>query len=90
MTPATVDPAKGQPLYIPPEERVSLDELKQRVGQIQDMALTETKRTVNVVYEQNVTRAALVALGVVVVAASIAYFMGAAAGRRMSNPTSLL
>lgn len=79
-TPA--DPAKNQPLYIPPEERVSLDELKQRVGQIQDLALAETKRVVQVTYEQNVTRAALVALGVVVVAASVAYFLGMQAGRR--------
>ena len=84
MTPAAPDPAKGQPLYIPPEERVSLDELKQRVGQIQDMALTETKRVVNVTYEQNVTRAALVAVGVVVVAASIAYYFGTQASRRVT------
>lgn len=80
----TTDPAKGQPLYIPPEERVSLDDLKQRVGQIQDMALVQSKQVVQEVYEQHVTRAALVALGVVVVAASIAYFMGTRAGRAAS------
>ena len=72
----TTEPTKGQPLYIPPEERVSLDELKQRVGEIQDLALVQSKQVVREVYEQNVTRAALVALGVVFVAASIAYFMG--------------
>jgi hypothetical protein len=80
----TTDPAKGQPLYIPPEERVSLDELKQRVGQIQDLALVQSKELVHEVYEQNVTRAALVALGVVVVAASVAYFLGTQASRRAS------
>jgi len=80
----TPDPAKGQPLYIPPQERVSLDELKQRVGQIQDLALVQSKQLVHEVYEQNVTRAALVALGVVVVAASIAYFMGRQASRNVT------
>jgi hypothetical protein len=80
----TTDPAKGQPLYIPPEERVSLDELKQRVGQIQDLALVQSKQVVNEVYEQNVTRAALVALGVVVVAASIAYYFGTQASRKVT------
>jgi hypothetical protein len=80
----TTDPAKGQPLYIPPEERVSLDELKQRVGQIQDLALVQSKQVVNGVYEQNVTRAALVALGVVVVAASIAYYFGTQASRKVT------
>lgn len=79
----TPDPAKNQPLYIPPEERVTIDELKQRVGQIQDMALVKTKRAVREIYEQDVTRAALVALGVVVVAASLAYYMGTRASRRV-------
>lgn len=73
------DAEKNGPLYIPPEERVSLEELKARVGQIQDLALTRTKQAVHDVYEENVTRAALVALGVVVVAASLAYFLGARA-----------
>jgi hypothetical protein len=84
----TPDPAKGQPLYVPPAERVSLDELKQRVVQIQDLAVTQSKQVVHTVYEQDVTRAALVALGVVVVAASLAYFLGAQAGRRVPAPRS--
>jgi len=80
----TPDPAKGQPLYIPPSERVSLDELKQRVGQIQDMALVQSKQVVHEVYEQNVTRAVLVAVGVVVVAASIAYLLGTRASKNVT------
>jgi hypothetical protein len=83
------DPAKRQPLYIPPEERVSLDEIKHRVEQIQDLALTQTKSVVSEVYEQNVTRAALVALGVVVVAASVAYFLGVRAARRATEMETL-
>ena len=81
------DLAKQQPLYVPPEERVTIDELKQRVEQIQDLALTQSKRVVSEVYEQNVTRAALVALGVVVVAASVAYFLGTRAARRVTIST---
>jgi len=80
----TKDPAKRQPLYVPPEERVTVDELSQRVEQIQDMALAQTKQVVHDVYEQNVTRAALIALGVVVVAASVAYYLGTRAARRVT------
>lgn len=78
----TTDSAKREPLYIPPEERVSLDELKQRVVQIQEMALTRSKRVVREVYEQDATRIALVAVGVVVVAASMAYLFGTRACRQ--------
>lgn len=78
----TADSAKREPLYIPPEERVSLDELKQRVGQIQDMALARSKQVVREVYEQDATRIALVAVGVVVVAASMAYLFGTRACRQ--------
>jgi len=80
----TAQPAKGQPLYVPPSERVSLDELKQRAGQIQDMALVQSKQVVREIYEANVTRAVLVAVGVVVVAASIAYFLGTQASRKIT------
>ena len=78
----TPDPTT-QPLYIPPEERVSLDQIKQRVGAIQDLAVVQVKEVANEVYYQNVTRAALVALGVVVVAASLAYYIGSRAARRV-------
>ena len=80
----TNDPAQRQPLFIPPEERVTIDELKQRAEQVQDLALARTKRVVHDVYEQDVTRAALVALGVVVVAASLAYYLGTRASRRVT------
>ena len=73
----------NQPLYIPPEERVSLDELKSSAERIQNLALTQSKQVVHDVYEQNVTRAALVAVGVIVVAASIAYYLGRQASRRV-------
>jgi hypothetical protein len=80
----TPDPT-SQPLYIPPEERVSLDEIKQRATTIQDLAVVQAKEVVDEVYTQNVTRAALVALGVVVVAASLAYYLGRRAARQVIN-----
>lgn len=81
----TTEDAKRQPLSVPPEERVTIEELKQRAEQIQDLALTRTKQVVHDVYEQDVTRAALVALGVVVVVASLAYFAGARVARRAAR-----
>jgi hypothetical protein len=78
----TPDPT-SQPLYIPPEERVSLDEIKQRAGTIQNLAVVQAKEVAYEVYEQNVTRAVLVALGVVVVAASLAYYVGSRAARQV-------
>jgi hypothetical protein len=78
----TPDPTT-QPLYIPPEERVSLDEIKQRAIAIQDLAVVQVKDVAHEIYEQNITRAAMVALGVVLVAASIAYFVGSRAARRV-------
>ncbi len=78
----TPDPT-NQPLYIPPEERVSLDEIKQRVGTIQDLAVVQAKDVANEIYDQHITRAAMVAVGVVVVAASIAYFVGSRVARRV-------
>lgn len=79
----TSEPKEGQPLYVSPSERVSIDELKQRAGQVQDLALSESRRFVDEVYEQNVTRAALVAVGVVLVAASVAFLLGRAAARKV-------
>ena len=78
----TQDPTT-QPLYIPPEERVLLDEVKQRAVEIQNLAVVQAKDVVREVYEQDVTRAALVALGVILVAASLAYYLGTRAARRV-------
>lgn len=80
--PANPDAPKNQPLYIPPEERVTLDELKHRANQVSEFAVSETKRVTKDVFEENVTRIALITVGVVVVGLSLAYLMGSRAGRR--------
>jgi len=77
-----------QPLYIAPEDRVTLEQLKNRAEKVTDLAVSESKRVANDVYEQNVTRAVLVAVGVVVVAASLAYFFGSRAGRGAATSAS--
>lgn len=82
MTPGMKPDPEKQPLYVPPEERVSLDDLKHRAETIQNLAVVQAKDVTREVYEQNATKALLVAVGVVVVAASFAYFMGRHAAER--------
>ena len=73
-----------QPLYIAPEERVTLDQLKRRAEAVSNLTVLESKRIASDVYEENVSKAVLIAVGVVVVAASLAYFLGSRAGRRVA------
>ena len=54
----TPDPTT-QPLYIPPAQRVSIDEIKQRATEVQNLAVVQAKEVVHEVYERDVTRAAL-------------------------------
>ena len=75
-----------QPLYIAPEERVTLDQLRDRAQKVSDLAVSESKRVANDVYEENLSKAVLVAVGIVVVAASVAYFLGSRAGKRSVTP----
>lgn len=75
MTPTNLDTTS-------PAEEITLDEIKQRAGAVRDLAVSEAKRVTVEVYEQDVTKIALVAVGVIVVVASLAYFMGASSSRR--------
>ena len=69
-----------QPLYVAPEERVTLEQLKDRARKISDQAVSQSKRIASDIAEENLTKAALVAVGVVLLAASLAYFLGNRAG----------
>ena len=75
-----------QPLYVAPEERVTLEALKHHAEKVGDLTVIESKRLASEVYEQNVTKAVVVVVGVVLVAASVAYFLGSRAGRRACAP----
>lgn len=70
----TPDPTTPQ---TPPAERITLDDIKHRAGQVKDLAVTETKSAVASVIDTNETKTLLIIAGVVVVAASLAFFLGA-------------
>lgn len=76
----------GQPLYVAPEERVTLEQLKLRAERIASLAVSESKRVAHDAYEESFSKTVLVVVGVVVVAASLAYFLGSRAGRRSVAP----
>jgi hypothetical protein len=80
-----MNPDPKQPLYVAPEERVTLEQLKHRAETITDLATSETKRVASEVAEQNLTKAAIVVVGVVLVTVSVAYFLGTRAGRRRAS-----
>lgn len=75
-----------QPLYVGPAERVTLEQLKLRAAKVTDLAVRESKRVANEVYEESFSKTVLIVVGVVVVAASLAYFMGSRAARRAEAP----
>jgi len=74
-----------QPLEVAPEDRVTLDQLKHRAESVQDLAVSETKRVAKQVIEQDFTRKALIAVGTVVVIASLAYYFGRRAAQRITD-----
>jgi hypothetical protein len=76
-----MNPNPQQPLEVAPEQRVTLAQLKHRAESIQNLALSETKRVTNQVVEQDITRIAVIAVGTVLVVASLAYFLGRRAAR---------
>lgn len=75
-----------QPLEIAPEDRVTLEQLKHRAESIQNLAVSETKRVTSEVMEQDFTRKALIAVGTVVVVASLAYYFGRRTAKRLVDP----
>lgn len=60
-----------------PERHVTIDELRQRVEAVKSMAVTEAKDAVDTVVEESATRTLLIVAGLVVAAASLAFFLGA-------------
>ncbi len=78
----------AQPLEIAPEDRVTLEQLKHRAEAVSNLAVGETKRVATDVIETSAARVAMIAVGTIVVVASLAYFMGQRAAQR-SAPTSL-
>lgn len=65
-----------------PERHVTIDELRQRVEVVKSMAVDEAKEAVDTIVDENATRTLLVVAGLVVVAASLAFYLGSRAVRR--------
>ena len=79
-----------KPDAAPPVERITLDDLKHRAGQVQDLAVTETKSAVASVLDTNEAKTLMIIAGVVVLAASVAFFLGArSAGSRYTVDVDL-
>jgi hypothetical protein len=62
------------------EQPLTIDDLRHRAEQVRDLAITETKRTVNTVTSQPATRIAVVAVVGIAVALSVAYYIGKRSG----------
>lgn len=71
-----------QPLEVAPEEVVTLEQLKHRAEEVSNLAVSESKRVTKEVVETQAAKTAMIAVGVVVVVASLAYFLGQRAARR--------
>lgn len=65
-----------------PERHVTIDEIRQRVETVKSMAVSEAKEAVDMVVDESATRTLLVVAGLVVVAASLAFYLGSRSARR--------
>lgn len=79
-----------KPLELAPAERVTLEQLKHRAAAVQSLAVSESKRVKNEIVEQDITRIALIAVGTIVVVASLAYFLGRRAVQATSGDLAAL
>lgn len=73
-------------LVAEPEERITLDQLKHRAEAVRDLATTEVKEVAAEIAEAEVTKTLLIVAGVVIVAASLAFYLGTRAGSRRYVP----
>lgn len=65
-----------------PAERITLDDLKHRVETVTDMAVTDAKEMAAKVVSEDPGRTVLIAAGVVLLAVSLAYFLGTRSAQR--------
>lgn len=64
-----------------PAPRVTIDDLRHRAESVKSLAVTEAKDAVGTVIGKDERRTLMIVAGVVVVAASIAFFLGSRSGR---------
>lgn len=63
------------------EARVSLDDLRHRAEAVKSTAVEEAKGAVDAVMAESATRTLLIVAGVVVLTASVAFYLGSRAAR---------
>lgn len=63
------------------ESRVTIDDIRHRAESLQSKAVSEAKSVANSLVGEDGKRALLIAAGLVLVAASVAYYLGTRAGR---------
>lgn len=68
-----------------PEPRVTIDDVRHQAEALKASAVTEAKGVVDEVLGAEGTRTLIMVAGVVLVAASVAYFLGSRAGRSMTE-----
>ncbi len=58
-------------------ERITLDQIKHRAEAVKELAVSDAKSTVSAVLDTDATRTLFMVAGIVVVAASLAFYLGA-------------
>lgn len=71
----------------PAEERITIDDVKQRAAAVRDLAVLEVKETVREVTHEQLTKTIIIGVVAVAALASFAYFLGS---RRPQMPPELL
>ncbi len=62
---------------MPERDRITLDQIRHRVDEVHEIAVSDAKSVASAVVRNEGARALFLVAGVVVVAASLAYFIGA-------------
>ena len=78
----------SKPLAVAPERRVTLEQLKHRAESVSNLAVSESKRVTSEIVGQDITRIAMIAVGTIVVVASLAYLLGRRAARAAGGGTT--
>jgi hypothetical protein len=60
----------------PATERITLDQIKHRAEAVKDLAVSDAKATVSAALDTDATRTLFMIAGIVVVAASMAFYLG--------------
>ena len=67
-----------------PEPRVTMDDLRHQAESVKSKALAEAKSAVDAVVSPDEKRMLIMVAGLVLVAASLAFFLGSRSGRAMA------